>query len=75
MARTRGKVKWFNDEKGFGFVSRDDGQKDCFVHHSAIEKTAGERASLEEDEPVEFDVVIAERGPKAENVKRLRPRS
>ncbi len=66
--RTQGTVKWFNDQKGFGFISRDNG-KDCFVHFSAIQ---GEGfRSLTEGERVEFDVVDGARGPAAENVVRV----
>ncbi len=66
--RTQGTVKWFNDQKGFGFISRDNG-KDCFVHFSAIQGK-GFR-SLVEGERVEFDVVEGTKGPAAENVVRL----
>ncbi|MGH2570350.1 MAG: cold shock domain-containing protein [bacterium] len=64
--RTTGVVKWFKEEKGFGFITRDDGQKDVFVHHSAI-KMEGFR-SLSEGQKVEFEVVQGEKGPAAENV-------
>ena len=67
--RTTGTVKWFNEAKGFGFISRADGQKDCFVHHSAIEGSGYK--SLNEGELVEFDVIDGQKGPAAENVKRL----
>ena len=61
-----GTVKWFNDSKGFGFLTRDDGEKDVFVHDSAIQ-TQGFR-SLAEGQRVEFDVVQGQKGPAAENV-------
>jgi CspA family cold shock protein len=61
-----GTVKWFNDSKGFGFLTRDDGEKDVFVHHSAIQGQ-GFR-SLTEGQRVEFDVVQGQKGPAAENV-------
>lgn len=66
---TTGTVKWFNDAKGFGFITRDDGQKDCFVHHSAIEGKGFK--TLAEGERVEFDVVQGQKGPAAENVKKI----
>lgn len=67
--RTTGTVKWFNDEKGFGFISRDDGEKDVFCHYTAI-KGDGFR-SLGEGDKVEFDVVQGEKGPAAENVTKI----
>jgi CspA family cold shock protein len=67
--RTTGQVKWFNDEKGFGFITRGDGQKDCFVHHSAIQGDGFK--SLAEGDRVEFDVVQGQKGPAAENVKKI----
>lgn len=67
--RTQGTVKWFNDEKGFGFITPDGGAKDCFVHHTAIQGD-GFR-SLGEGERVEFDVVQGQKGPAAENVSKV----
>jgi CspA family cold shock protein len=67
--RITGTVKWFNDSKGFGFITREDGEKDCFVHHSAI-KSEGFK-TLTEGDRVEFDVVQGAKGPAAENVTKL----
>lgn len=64
--RNRGVVKWFNDQKGFGFITPEDGSKDCFVHHSAIQ-AEGFR-TLQEGAQVEFEVVQGQKGPAAENV-------
>ncbi len=67
--RETGKVKWFNATKGFGFVERDNGKGDVFVHHSAI-KTEGYR-SLDEGQRVEFSVTQGDKGPRAEEVTPL----
>ena len=61
-----GTVKWFNPEKGYGFISDDNGQGDIFVHFSAI--NADGYKTLEEGQTVEFDVVEGDRGPQAANV-------
>ena len=63
-----GKVKWFNDQKGFGFIEREDGD-DVFVHFSAIQSDGFK--SLEEGQDVEFEVVKGDRGPQAANVVKL----
>ena len=67
--RTTGKVKWFNDAKGFGFITPSSGEKDCFVHHTAI-KADGFR-SLAEGDKVEFEMVQGAKGPAAENVTKV----
>ncbi len=64
----RGKVKWFNSEKGFGFIEREGG-KDVFVHFSAI--TMDGYKTLEEGTEVEFEVIEGAKGPQASNVQRV----
>ena len=67
--RATGTVKWFNDSKGYGFITREDGEKDLFVHHTAIQGDGFK--TLTEGERVEFDVVEGQKGPAAENVAKV----
>ncbi len=69
MSQT-GKVKWFDESKGYGFITPDDGSKDCFVHYSAIQNENSFK-TLAEGDAVQFDVVQADKGPSAENVIKL----
>jgi CspA family cold shock protein len=65
----QGTVKWFNAEKGFGFITQDDGGADVFVHYSAID--AGGYRSLEENQRVSYDVTAGAKGPQASNVRTI----
>ncbi|OGR83981.1 MAG: cold-shock protein [Elusimicrobia bacterium RIFCSPLOWO2_01_FULL_54_10] len=65
----KGKVKWFNDQKGYGFITPEDGSPDVFVHHSGIQVQGFK--TLAENQMVEFDTVASDKGPKAANVKPL----
>ena len=67
----KGKVKWFNNQKGYGFITRDDGSGDVFVHYSSV--TGDGYKTLNEGDPVEFEVVDSDKGPKAANVQRANP--
>ena len=68
--RVVGTVKWFNGQKGYGFITRDDGQSDVFVHYSAIEGQMGFR-DLNEGDRVEFSVEQGQKGPAAAEVRRI----
>ena len=65
----KGTVKWFNSSKGYGFITPDDGSKDVFVHHTAIQ-SQGFR-TLQEGDAVEFEVQQGQKGPAAANVKKI----
>jgi len=63
-----GTVKWFNSRKGFGFITPDEGEKDVFVHYSAIKAQEGEFASLNENDKVEYEVTETDKGLEARDV-------
>ena len=65
----KGKVKWFSDQKGYGFITPDDGSKDCFVHHNVIQGEGYK--SLAEGQAVEFEVEEGPKGPQATNVRKV----
>ncbi len=66
-----GTVKWFNSEKGFGFIEQENGGKDIFVHFRQINKTGSERTSLDDGQKVTFEVTEGDKGLQAENVTGL----
>jgi CspA family cold shock protein len=70
MSTQNGTVKWFDDGKGFGFISPEDGGKDLFAHHSEIKNGGGFR-SLQENQRVEFEVKQGPKGPQAANIRPL----
>jgi len=63
----KGKVVWFSNAKGFGFLSNDDGGPEIFVHYSGI--ASDDYKTLKQDQPVEFEIVKGKKGPQAENVR------
>ncbi len=69
MERLKGTVKWFNNSKGYGFIGRDDGGSDIFLHYSAI--TSEGYKSLSEGDQVEFEIVQGPKGPQAANVTKI----
>ncbi|MBW6488848.1 MAG: cold shock protein [Campylobacterota bacterium] len=70
-ALVNGTVKWFNGEKGFGFIEQENGGKDVFVHFRQINSTGYGRVSLDEGQKVTFEIGQGEKGPQAENVTAL----
>jgi len=66
MSKIKGSVKWFNESKGFGFITPEDGSKDVFVHFSAIQSNGFK--TLAEGQRVEFEITTAAKGPSAANV-------
>lgn len=69
----KGKVKWFNDQKGYGFIAREDGSADVFVHYASIQGN-GFR-TLAEGDSVEFELIDSEKGPKAQSVAKVEQHS
>ena len=70
--RSMGTVKWFHEGRGFGFITPEGGQPDCFIHHSAVEGNGLE--ALGPGDRVEFNTVQGQKGPAAENVPRIAAR-
>jgi len=69
MAKVTGKVKWFNENKGYGFIERDDGSGDVFVHYSAVQGDGFK--TLAEGQKVEFEVADTDKGPQANSVVKI----
>jgi CspA family cold shock protein len=69
MEKETGTVKWFNDQKGYGFIERESGQSDVFVHHSAIEGDGFK--TLNEGDRVEFSITQGNKGPAAADVRKI----
>lgn len=70
-ALVNGTVKWFNDEKGYGFIQQNDGGDDVFVHFRQVNNEAGGRVTLNEGQAVTFEIGEGQKGPQAENVTAL----
>jgi CspA family cold shock protein len=68
MVKIKGTVKWFNNKKGYGFITRDDSEADVFVHFSAIQGEEGDFKTVYEGDIVEFDITDGQKGPQASNV-------
>lgn len=71
MGAQQGTVKWFNSEKGYGFIQQDSGEKDIFVHYRQVNSSGYGRVNLEEGQKVSYDVGQGQKGPQAENVTTL----
>ena len=69
--QVNGTVKWFNSEKGFGFIEQENGGKDVFVHYRQINSNGYDRVSLNDGQKVTFEIGQGEKGPQAENVTAL----
>ncbi len=68
--RVQGKIKWFSEDKGYGFIEREDGGEDVFLHYSELKEQRGFK-TIEEGARVEFEVEPGPKGPKASNVERV----
>jgi len=64
----QGTVKWFNNEKGFGFIQQENGDKDLFVHYRQVNSNGYDRVSLDEGQKVSYEIGQGQKGPQAENV-------
>jgi|GEM_PF-77614 len=71
ILQVNGTVKWFNSEKGFGFIEQENGGKDVFVHYRQINSNGYDRVSLNEGQKVTFEIGQGQKGPQAENVTAL----
>ena len=69
MSKVQGTVKWFNEDKGYGFIERDDGGDDVFLHYNDLSQTGFK--TIAEDTAVQFDVEMGPKGPKASNVEQI----